>query len=444
MANNKRRRGPKKTTAQAQIGEQGVSIVRKLVTDMGFYWHDRRIDFGVDGVIELIDAETLVATGMTVDVQIKTVRDRLPVEASDTFAFTCDQADIEYWLKSGQPMILVFVHLATERAWFKDLNGWFLEQSRRRERRVVFHKVRDRFARSAQGRLIEIGTPQGYVAPRVARPERLISNLLPVERFAPKIFGARTDCRDRGDAWAAMKKRGSYESGFHLAKGMIYSFQPLDEGPLQPLAEDSIIVTPTVEWANSEDPDDLRRFVALLNFTVRAMHHPDLAWHPGKKYTYFTAPRDRRDRRIKHSPRGKGRTVFSTYTTADGERVKYCRHVAADLRFRRYGDAWFLEIDPTYHYTRDGIVDSKFTADLVKGMKQRERNPAVRDLVRTWAAFLRGEDTLLDSADPRIIFGRLEEVLVDVGIDERAWKETVYLPEANADQEPSGLQLEFQ
>lgn len=444
MANSRRRQGPKKTTPQAQIGEQGVSIVRKLVTDMGFYWHDRRIDFGVDGVIELIDAETLVATGMTVDVQIKTVRDRFPAETPDTFTFTCDQADLEYWLRSGQPVILVFVHLATERAWFKDLNGWFLDQARRRERRVVFHKVRDRFSTCALSRLIEIGTPHGYVAPRVARPERLISNLLPVERFAPEIFSAKTDCRDRGDAWAAMKKRDSYESGFHLAKGKIYSFQRLDGGPLQCLAEGPVTVTSTDHWASSEDLDELRRFVALLNFTVRAMHHPDITWHHDKKYTYFTAPRDRRDRRIKHSPRGKGRTVFSTYTTSDGERVKYCRHVAADLRFRRYGNAWFLEIDPTYHYTRDGIVDSKFSADLVKGMKQRERNPAVRDLVKTWAAFLRGEDTLLDSADPRIIFGRLEEVLVDVGIDERAWKETVYLPDATSDQETSGLQLEFQ
>lgn len=442
MGKQRRGRGPKKTTPQGQIGERGVSIVRKTVTDMGFFWHDRRIDFGVDGVIELIEPESLVATGMTIDVQIKTTRERLPSESDDTFAITCDERDLKYWLKSGQPVILVFVQLATERAWFKDLNGWFSDQARRRERRVVFHKKRDRFVPAAKGHLVEIGTPEGYVAPRVARPERLISNLLPVERFAPEIFSAKTECRERGDAWTVMRGRDSYESGFHLAKGRIYSFQRLDEGPLAPLVKGRISSVATEEWASSDDSDVLRRFVALLNFTLRAMHHPDIAWHSEKKYTYFTAPRDRRDRRIKHTPRGKGRTVFSTYTTADGERVKYCRHLAADLRFRRYGGQWFLEIDPTYHYTRDGTMDSRFSSDLVKGMKQRERNPAVRDLVRTWAAFLRGEDTLLESSDPRIIFGRLEELLVDVGIDERAWKETVYLPESSPESD-TGLQLEF-
>ena len=444
MGNRRQRaRGPKKTTPQGQIGERGVSIVRKLVTDMGFYWHDRRIDFGVDGVIELIEPESLVATGMTIDVQIKTTRDRLPSESDDTFAITCDDQDLTYWLRSGQPMILVFVHLASETAWFKDLNGWFNDQSRRRERRIVFQKKRDRFTASAQSRLVEIGTPHGYVAPRIARPERLVSNLLPVDRFAPEIFSVETDCRERGDAWDLMRKRESFESGFLLSKGRIYSFQRLDEGPLAPLAKGRISTIRTDEWATSADSDVVRRFVALLNFTLRSMHHPDIAWHPQKKYTYFTAPRDRRDRRIKHTPRGKGRTVFSTYTTADGERVKYCRHLAADLRFRRYGDSWFLEIDPTYHYTRDGTIDSLFTSDLVKGMKQRERNPAVRDLVRTWAAFLRGEDSLLESPDPRIMFGRLVELTVDVGIDERAWKETVYLPDTGDGQDAAGLQLEL-
>lgn len=411
---------------------------------MGFYWHDRRVDFGVDGVIELIEPDSLAATGMTIDVQIKTTRDRLPGESDDTFSITCEEQDLKYWLKSGQPIILVFVQLSTGRVWFKDLNGWFTDQTRRRARRVLFQKTRDRFSAAAQGRLVELGTPRGYVAPRIERPERLISNLLPVERFSQQIFSAKTDCRDRGDAWTIMKRRDSYESGFHLAKGRIYSFQSLDDGPLAPLVNGRTSLIATEQWAGNDDRDVLRRFVALLNFTLRSIHHPDIAWHREKKYTYFTAPRDRKDRRIKHSPRGKGRTVFSTYTTADGERVKYCRHVAADLRFRRYGGAWFLEIDPTYHYTRDGKIDSKFTAELVKGMKQRERNPAVRDLVKTWAAFLRGEDSLLDTADPRIMFGRLEELLVDVGIDERAWKETVYRLDSDRMTEAPELQLELQ
>src|SRR5688500_17190711 len=101
-------RGTKRTTRSSQIGEHGVSLVRKQVTSLGCYWHDRRIDFGVDGVIELVDIDRNVP-GLTIDVQVKTVGERLPAETDTGFTLTCTQDDIDYWLRSGGPVILTFV-----------------------------------------------------------------------------------------------------------------------------------------------------------------------------------------------------------------------------------------------------------------------------------------------------------------------------------------------
>ena len=50
-----------------------------------------------------------------------------------------------------------------------------------------------------------------------------------------------------------------------------------------------------------------------------------------------------------------------------------------------------------------------------------ERNSAVYQLVRAWADYLQGEDTLFTSRDERILFGSLLTVDADAAIDERAW-----------------------
>lgn len=433
----------KRTTQSSQIGEHGVSLVRKQVTSLGFYWHDRRIDFGVDGVIEIVDQDRNVP-GLTVDVQIKSVRERLPSATEAGFTLSCTQEDIDYWLRGGGPVILVFVCLETEDIWFKDLRVWFSNQARRRARRVFFHKTQDRFDQMSATRLLEIATPAGYAAPRLNQPERLISNLLRVVEVAPEIHSARSPHSKRQDAWEVMKQKGAYESGFVLSGGNIYSLAPLDEGPLSALIDGPVRRVKTTDWSGSDDLDVMRKFVQLLNFTLRSMHHRDLAWHPIKKFTYFAArPGCGSTRRVKHSDRGRGRTVLSSYTKPDGETVNYWRHLAGDLRFRRYGCNWFLEIDPTYHYTRDGRIDSYFSAQLIKGMKQRERNPAVRDIVKTWAAFLRGEESLLSTPDRRIVFGTLEEFEVPVGIDERAWAQGRPASRTATEQNQGELQLEL-
>jgi len=80
-----------------------------------------------------------------------------------------------------------------------------------------------------------------------------------------------------------------------------------------------------------------------------------------------------------------------------------------------------LEINPTYHFTIDGRRDSLYDAEYVATIKRMERNSAVYQLVRAWADYLQGEDTLFKSRDERILFGCLLTVEANAAIDEKAW-----------------------
>lgn len=43
---------PKKLTRSTIISEAGIALINRRVTEMGFVWHDRRVDAGIDGEIE--------------------------------------------------------------------------------------------------------------------------------------------------------------------------------------------------------------------------------------------------------------------------------------------------------------------------------------------------------------------------------------------------------
>ncbi len=338
-------------------------------------------------------------------------------------AFSCDADRIDYWLRYGRPVVLICVNLLEHLAWWKRLDTWFADPARRVRRVVEFDKAADRFDLAAFSSLAALGVPAGQPLPRLEASERLISNLLEVTGFAPVIRSASTPCRSRADAWERMRSNGAFEGGFHLSSGQIYTMSSLEDGPLALLCDGPVTSTPTREWSETQDSGRLRLFVSLLNFALRSAHHADLVWHPGKKIVYYQAPPDRSSRKIRGRYRGsKGRRFFNPYYGKDDTtKIRYCRHYAAGLYFRRWSGPWFLEINPTYHFTIDGRRDSFYDSEYVKKIKSMERNSAVYQLVRAWADYLQGEDTLFTSRDERIVFGSLLTVDADAAIDERAW-----------------------
>jgi len=410
---------PKRSTRQ-RAGFRAEAFVDKIVSDAGFIWNSRPRDFGIDGQIEAVDATGQVS-GFAVLAQVKGTEVGFPGENDQGFRFYCEPGHIDYWLRCGQPVVLICVNLVRQEAWYKRIDTWFADPIRKARRLVEFDKAADRFDPQTVGTLAALCAPVGQPLPRLAATERLTSNLLEVERFAPLIHSASTPCRERSDAWERMRSNGAFESGFVLSRGRIYSMASLEDGPLAVLRDGPVEPCPTEEWSCTEDPDLYRRFVALSNFTLRAAHHRELVWHSAKQIVYYQATPNLSARKIKgRSKRSRGRGFFQPYFGKDDDtKVRYCRHYAAGLYFRRWEGRWYLEINPTYHFTIDGKRDSLYDAEYVKTIKLLERNSAVFALVRAWADFLRGQDTLFASRDERILLGEL--ATFDAAIDERAW-----------------------
>jgi len=409
-------------SVQQRAGFSAEAFVDKMVSDAGHIWNATVRDFGIDGQIEFVDAQEQVK-GFAVAAQVKGTLVGFAGENRDACRFTCEADKIDYWLAYGRPVVLICVNLRSQEAWWKRVDTWFADPVRRARRVVEFDKAADRFDPDGFSSLSGLGVPAGQPLPRFDGSERLVSNLLAVTGFAPVIRSASTPCRNRADAWERMGSNGAFESGFILSAGQIYTMCQVEDGPLAVLCDGPVTSVPSSEWSDTHDDDQQRRFVSLLNFTLRSAHHPELVWHPGKKIVYYQAPPDLSSRKVRGRYRGsKGRKFFSPYYGKDdATKIRYCRHYAAGLYFRRWSGQWFLEINPTYHFTIDGRRDSLYDSEYVKKIKRLERNNAVYQLVRAWADYLQGEDTLFKSRDERILFGELLTIEADAAIDERAW-----------------------
>ncbi len=335
----------------------------KAVSDAGHIWNDTRRDFGIDGHIEFVDAATQVS-GFAVAAQVKGTAVGFAGENRNQggFRFMCEADHIDYWMRYGRPVVLICVNVRDQRAWWKRLDTWFADPARRARRVVDFDKAADAFDVSAFSLLSAIAVPVGEALPRLEGSEQLMSNLLTVTKFAPQIQSASTPCRERADAWERMRSNHAFESGFILSGGKIHTLASLEDGPLAVLCNGPVTSVATADWADSPDNDVQRRFVALLNFTLRAAHHEELVWHPGKKVVYYQASADLSKRKVRGRYKGsKGRAFFTPYHGRDDEtKLRYCRHYAAGLYFRRWAGQWYLEINPTYHFTIDGRRDSPY------------------------------------------------------------------------------------
>jgi hypothetical protein len=125
---------------------------------------------------------------------------------------------------------------------------------------------------------------------------------------------------------------------------------------------------------------------------------------------------------MRSTSRGRGREVFGAHRDQDTkQRIVYYRHTAVEYQFLLLDEGWFLALNPTYHYTRDGWSPSRYAADYLKGIKKLERHEAVGRSVRFWADYFRGEHGLFSEPDQRLRFGLLANVDVDHGIDDQTW-----------------------
>lgn len=412
-------------------GQKGIALIERIILRMGLAWHARNasLDAGIDGTIEVRDVETQRATNCILQVQSKAVTGRFTAETDTSFEFLCDARDINYWLGGNVPVILVVSRPDSDEAYWISVRDAFATLEAKQARRVAFDKQRDRFNESCRAALVALAVPRasGLYFPPPPRRERLLSNLLPVTRVAEHVYLATTDFRRGEEVWARAKANEWEISGeWHLHEGRILSFHNLREEPWRQLCDPGTAEEfGAEEWSESEDFARRRIFVRLLNEALRSkLRRLGVGFNSKEECYWFLPPLSPKqlERKCTYQSlaREATRTVVRVYRRKDGT-IKYHRHNAFKGSFERYDQRWYLEITPTYFFTRDGRIPSRFGESLLQGIKRVERNHSVIGQVITWARFLTQPPDMFGTEYPFLGFGALETVEVDCGVDDQDW-----------------------
>jgi hypothetical protein len=149
----------------------------------------------------------------------------------------------------------------------------------------------------------------------------------------------------------------------------------------------------------------------------------DIRFDNRKNLFYFAATDKLRTKTIsfKSMARQSSRTVFEAYRDKETKQLRFCRHLAFEGYFRRLGSVWYLEVTPTYRFTRDGRLPDRFAEDRLKGIKRLERHRAVLGQLLTWIDFLTQTDDLFQDNYPHVGFERPGKLPLGVGINDDFW-----------------------
>ncbi|MFF4597226.1 DUF4365 domain-containing protein [Amycolatopsis sp. NPDC001319] len=236
----------KTVTSQTIIGEKGISLIGTRCLEMGYLFHPRRVDHGIDG----------------------------------QFRYLCDERDLDLWLSGNAPVILIFSHPEQDQAWWVDVHAAFPDATARATRTVIVNKNTQRFDADAAPALLRLGIPREsglYLRPPPIT-ETLTTNLLPINEFPSHIYLATTSATDYPTAGNLLAGQTVRRSGWILRDGLVLSFSNLREAPLRVLCQGDVEEHDTSEWATSEEREVTNRFADLLSRTIQDCY-PDLRWH---------------------------------------------------------------------------------------------------------------------------------------------------------------------
>ena len=223
--------------------------------------------------------------------------------------------------------------------------------------------------------------------------------------------------------WALLRAtKQEVDAGWVLWERKLFSFHDLSAIPWSSVCEAGTIESfSTDEWSESSDSDRQRVFVHLLNQTLKAQLSPDIRYWPQEDcYAMAGGPLKLSYQSLKRSSKITVVSRFST-TVADGREFEWFRHMAFRGQFRFLEGQWYLELTPTYRFTRDGHALERFHEDRLKGIKRIEGNRAVFSSVLFWADYLRPKTTLFSVSSSALRFGELLTFRLGVGIVDRSW-----------------------
>ena len=422
----------KKITDGQVLGELGETVVKRLVLDMGMlYEHRGRLEAGIDGLIELRDPSTHAPLGKLLGVQVKsTAAGQYPRETSDQFDYLLKPEDLAYWRQSNIPVIIVLWRRSDNTAYWKEVTGAIPGN----ERRLRFHKTDDAFDNACADRLgaltINRHTP-GVFVPPLNLGETAILNMLRI-RMPDEMFLATSPFGSGRDAMPELMKHDNIRHDWVIRKRRFISFfDPRDYGTTAIVDHDQVEAIDTELLTMNDDLDDRNDTIDLLRRTVEAQLFDRLYYVHKDRLFYFRAMQKNKPLKYSYPSTSKNASarVVSVYRNRKKPRGGgYVRHHAARFRFERLHDEWFIVIDPTFYFTRDGFQPHRYPEALLSGKKRLERNAAVRGQVIMWQHLLvssaEAQDDLWTASEPgapRLRFKPVPVLQLSRAVPESSW-----------------------
>lgn len=421
----------KKLSHQTLLGQQGANLIERIVGEMGQVWRPTQVhDTGVDGTIEFRDAATGRVFNRFIQVQSKATSTRWESETDKEFVYRVRSEDLDYWLRGNLPVILVVSRPSTGEAYWISIKSYFSDPVIRKSKKVVFSKNRNAFEPAALPLLQHLAIPAagGVYKPPLRKQEELISNLLPIRSFSHTLYLADTSFRNPAElvGWFAHHDiRGNRE--WILRNERILTFHDLREPPWTEVSDRGTFEQfSSCEWSESDDPDRLREWVELLNHTLAAklwregirrrrehqrhIYYFLCAWHSERRFYSYKSHSQKTRREVVRPFRNSRTNEFTCF-----------RHSAIEARFLRFDQQWYLEINPTYYFTKDGTELYEYHSDQLAGIKRLEHNQAVCGQLIMWERLLTDRGDLFRTEYPLLSFDELRRFQVPCGIPDELW-----------------------
>lgn len=271
----------KRLHSNTMRGGEGQSLIAGAFEKIGLPFHPfvGGYDAGIDGMIELRDPATGIMSNVHLGVQCKATA-TLHNETDASFEYRFTQDDLNYWSGGTTPVLLCVAHTPSGQVWWKSVRKEVASPTTRKSRLVRFDKQADRLDEAAVEAVLGIAHAAGagtYLRPPPKR-EVLHSNLLEVTRFPPCVWRAETPCRDGGELMEALKRHEEWaEPEWFLLDGALYAAHDLHDEPWSAVCDvGTVEAFDPSDWSDSDDREERRRFVRLLNQCLRsklgAMH----------------------------------------------------------------------------------------------------------------------------------------------------------------------------
>jgi hypothetical protein len=406
--------------------EQAVAWVKQQIIAMGCAFNETHLEAGIDAFAEIADPLTGAALANFLGVQVKT-RERFDAESPEKFSFYADAADIAYWASSTIPVLLVVCRSRTDEAHAVWVREYFKTPQNQGTRTVTFDKQRDRFIAGDvwQRRLVDVSVPhsRGLSFPPLPKSENISSNLL--EAVLPQtVYSGAAKLKDRPSVIDSLRKHNSEVHEFLLKGDLLWSVHPLSGNAWSEVVEPGS--TESMDFSElslSDDPSKRRYAVELLNLCLSArLRLEDVFWF---KYEdmYVYAPVRYVTRRVRKSIRTDTKEtrrglIFPTYFNG---RMVRCRHLAFLANFVEIGGVHYLQVDPTYFFSRDGRRKHPRSEDLIRKARILQKEQDYHSNLEVWREVLTQLSDFTRREYPLLRFKDYLRFVSPVSIPDTVW-----------------------